>query len=359
MLNLSITVDEIIQRMKKAYFEKTGKEVVPFSDFDVRLAAVADEVYSAFAYGEYIFKQAFVQTATGEYLNKHALLRGIERKKACPSAGKLKFFVSQAVENDVSVPSGTVCSVLSKPYIQFVTTAEAVIKAGDLFCVANAVSIDSGSRFNALANEVNVIVNPPEYVQGVVNETSFSGGSDDETDESLRRRVLNSYINENNGVNTDSMENAVLKFDGVLDVNIYPSEPNVTNVCVKTKSNELSTELTENIKNSLGFITLCGGNVNVGSAEAKSFDAYADITVYSGCDFERVRAQAEEKIKNYCGKEKIGSEINASAVARFIGNDDDIVDASVTLSPSAAGTVVCNKNQFLRLGNVRVTVHEQ
>lgn len=359
MLNLSITVDEIIQKMKKAYFEKTGKEVVPFSDFDVRLATVADEIYAAFAYGEYIFKQAFVQTATGEYLDKHALLRGIERKKACPSTGKLKFFISQAVENNVSIPLGTVCSVLSKPYIQFITTEDAVINAGNLFCIANAVSIDSGSRFNILENEVNVIVNPPEYVQGVVNEIPFSGGSDDETDESLRRRVLNSYINENNGVNIGSMENTVLKFDDVSDVNIYLSEPNVTNVCVKTKSNELNTELTENIKNSLGFVLLCGGNINVDLAKVKNFDAYADVKVYSGCDFERVKAQAEEKIKNYCGKEKIGSEISASAVTRFIGNDEDIVDAAVTLSPSVAGTVICDKNQFLRLGNVRVTIHEQ
>ena len=51
---------------------------------------VASEIYSVCAYGDYIFRQGFPQTATGAYLDKHAQLRSITRKKAA-RAGAYSF----------------------------------------------------------------------------------------------------------------------------------------------------------------------------------------------------------------------------------------------------------------------------
>ena len=90
------TVEEIYQEMAAAFAEETGAEVSAGGDLAVRLYAVAAEIYSLYVQGEWVVRQCFPQTAEGEYLDRHAQLRGLTRKEAERAEGVIRFSAGTA-----------------------------------------------------------------------------------------------------------------------------------------------------------------------------------------------------------------------------------------------------------------------
>ena len=74
------TVDEIYRGMLACFSEKTGVQGTEGGDLTARLYAVAAQVYALQVQADWVRRQAFPQTAAGEYLELHAAMRGLERK---------------------------------------------------------------------------------------------------------------------------------------------------------------------------------------------------------------------------------------------------------------------------------------
>ena len=81
------TVDEIFGEMLVCFGERTGMEVDQGCDLAVRLYAAAAQIYAMYLQADWVARQAFPQTAEGDYLDLHAQLRGLERKQASHAAG--------------------------------------------------------------------------------------------------------------------------------------------------------------------------------------------------------------------------------------------------------------------------------
>ena len=73
-------VEELYGKMLAVFEEKTGFTMDDTADLAVRLYAAAAQIQSLYAYSDWAMNQSFPQTATGEYLDYHAALRGITRK---------------------------------------------------------------------------------------------------------------------------------------------------------------------------------------------------------------------------------------------------------------------------------------
>ena len=73
-------VEEIYDEMLEVFRRETGAEASAVSDLSVKLYAVAAQVWGLYAQGEWLSRQCFPQTAAGEYLDRHAALRGLERR---------------------------------------------------------------------------------------------------------------------------------------------------------------------------------------------------------------------------------------------------------------------------------------
>ena len=85
------TVEEIYQEMLSAYGEKTGVAPAEGCDLSARLYACAAQVFSLYVQASWVARQAFPQTAEGEYLDRHAQLRGLERKEPVAAPGGARF----------------------------------------------------------------------------------------------------------------------------------------------------------------------------------------------------------------------------------------------------------------------------
>ena len=64
------TYDEIYRRMSEKYTAESGFEIDPSSDIAIRLRVLAGEIYNAGCSLDWLKRQMFADTATGETLEK-------------------------------------------------------------------------------------------------------------------------------------------------------------------------------------------------------------------------------------------------------------------------------------------------
>ena len=213
-------VDELYGKMLAVFEEKTGFTMDDTADLAVRLYAAAAQIQTLYAYSDWAINQSFPQTATGEYLDYHAALRGIVRKAGTKARGSLRFRLDAAREDDLTVKRGTVCATAG--LVRFVTTEDGVIAAGALYADIPAEAESVGTSGNAGAETITVMTRAPEGVSGVLNPKAFTGGSGAETDEELRARVLDSFIRLPNGANAAFYELRALSHAGVEAAVVIP-----------------------------------------------------------------------------------------------------------------------------------------
>ena len=207
------TVDEIYQEMLECYGERTGLGLEEGCDLAVRLYAAASQIYSLWVQADWVNRQAFPQTATGEYLDRHAQLRGLERKQAQKAEGKVCFFLEVPAEEERLVPKGTIC--MTTGFIRFETMEAGVISAGNLSVEVPVRAINPGAMGNVAAETISTMTVAPVGISGCSNPNPCSGGGDQEGDEELRIRVLGTYRRMPNGANAAFYEQEALSFEEV------------------------------------------------------------------------------------------------------------------------------------------------
>ena len=140
--------------------------------------------------------QIFPKSATGEYLDKSAVLFGVSpRKEALGSSTYVRVFAEPGTHYEV----GT--KFISKNGVQFtVDQPFTVDKSG--YGYISVRSVITGSATNVEANSITEVSPRPLTHIECTNEYAAIGGRDYEDDETFRNRI----INYNNKLSTDTME---------------------------------------------------------------------------------------------------------------------------------------------------------
>lgn len=207
------TLDNIYEDMLAVFAEVSGYLPSTSCDLAARLYAAAAQIQGLYLQAQWLLDQSFPQTAKGVCLDQHAQLRGISRGVATRAAGTLRFGLSSAVGGDLNVDAGTVCMTASG--IRFATTEDAVLPAGSLYTDVPAEALEPGKRGNVAAGSVTIMAAMPVGIRACTNPEAFSGGDDEESDEALRQRLLDSYRRLPNGANAAYYEQVALSRTGV------------------------------------------------------------------------------------------------------------------------------------------------
>lgn len=194
------TIDEIYQEMLVCFGEQTGLEPREGCDLSARLYALAAQVYSLYVQADWVVRQAFPQTAEGEYLDAHAQLRGLERKPAVTAEGTVRFAAGEVSDAPREIPRGTVC--MTAGLVRFETTEPAAIPAGQLTADVSVQALEPGKLGNVSARAIVSMAVAPIGVSACTNPEPCAGGADGETDEELRVRVLETFKRLPNGANS-------------------------------------------------------------------------------------------------------------------------------------------------------------
>lgn len=205
----------IYNDIKTEFKNRTGETVSDDGDFGIRMQVVAGELFYLYQQMDFVTKQMFPQTATGEYLEHHAAIRDLYKKKANAAGGKLMFKRSTPALQDIQIPLGTVCTMSSGNGIMYATTEDGILKKGSTSVLITARATVTGKDTNAAAGKIDSLVSSISGVESVSNPENFTGGMEEEDDESFRKRLLDSYVNVSNGANLKFYENFAMSYPDV------------------------------------------------------------------------------------------------------------------------------------------------
>lgn len=212
--------DEILDKMVKKYEELSGFKLYEESDIMIRLRVLSAELFNSYTALEFVKRQMAVSTAESEYLDHHALQRGLERKNGSKAKGEVTFRLATVVPTDIVIDKGTVVSTATADVKSFETTEAVILKAGAISVKAKVVATKEGADHNVMKDTVCVMVTPPLYVSTVTNEMYFTGGADKESDNDLRKRIIDSYKDISNSTNEIYYKRLVESVEGIYSSSV-------------------------------------------------------------------------------------------------------------------------------------------
>lgn len=162
-----------------------------FSNLNITGVAQANLANLHYGYLDWIALQANPFTATDEYLEGWAALKGIYRKGATSATGKVTF----------SATSGSVIAegtTLVRGDGTTAVTLEDAMEVGGRVTVRATVTVDPEGSAGAFGNAaVGVVMSLSQALAGIqangVVSTAFAGGADIEGDDPFRSRMLEAY----------------------------------------------------------------------------------------------------------------------------------------------------------------------
>lgn len=305
--------------MLTTYEGESGFRPENESDIMLRLRVLAGEIYQERAYAEYIMRQMFPTTAVGEYLDAHAAQRGLSRKNGTRAVGVVTFYPVEEEHEAILIPAGTeVCT--TQDLLRFTTDSDAVLATNAASVSVGATAQDIGSEYNILSGKIGIMVTPVLGIASVGNQAGFTGGTDDESDEELRKRITQSYVDISNGANAAYYRSIALSVDGVYSASAVGCSRGVGTVDVYAcgRGSALPASKIAEIQALLDEKREVNVDVRACSPTAFNINLYIRLTVEDGYDFNTVASTVQTAVIDYINSLGIGNNLWLSDVGDVI-----------------------------------------
>ena len=328
------TAQELYESMLAVFQEKTGFQMADSADLAVRLYAAAAQVYALYFQADWVARQAFPQTAEGEYLDLHAQLRSLERKEATRAVGTLRFTAGEVSENDRAIPLGTVC--MTAGLVRFETTQAAVLSAGATQVDVPAQAVQPGSAGNVSADAVVSRAVAPVGIQSCGNPSPFLGGSDGESDQELRARVMDTFQRLPNGAHAAFYEQGALSFDPVAAAVVVP-KPRGTgtlDVVVATHQGLPDRDLLDELAKYFQRRREIAVEVQVRAPQTQAVQVAVQVAPHSEYRAEQVLEEVEDAVRGWFTGQRLGHDVLLAQLGSLIYGCDGVANYAI-LSPTA------------------------
>lgn len=310
---------DILRRMRETYIEKSGNRPEDVSDIGIRLQVMAGEVYRLQARMDWLWRQAFPQTADGAQLDLHGAQRGVDRRGSEKAVGTLAFSRYVPISFDLVIPKGTVCASYGGEAVEYETTEEAVLVAGSVTVSVPARAVTGGSAGNAAAGYISTIVSEVTGINYVTNPQAFSGGTDPERDEDYRARILAGLGRLESFGSAGYYEGIALEQAGVKSAQAGASaDGSSVTVYVWGDGAAVSSEAIAELQRRLSGLCPLGVTATVQSASTKKVPVGATLKMREGADYSAAVTAISAAVKAWLGKRSVGESVYMAEIQRLI-----------------------------------------
>lgn len=323
------TLEEIYQELSAEFQSQTGLNAGSSSELAVRFYAVAAQLYSLYAQAEWTRRQCFPQTAQGEELDKHAQLRGVTRRQAVRAAGMVRFYVDEARTVDTEIPAGTIC--MTAGGVRFLTDRAGTVSAGELYADVPVTAAQAGADGNAAQGTVIYMAVPPVGVMACVNPAPLSGGQDEEEDETLRERVLETYRRLANGANSAFYQQAAMSFDGVAAATVLPRNRGIgtVDVIVAAQGGVPDEGLLAELQTYFDQVREIAVDVQVLPPQIEQTDLTVKLWVQQDREFDQVAGAVWETLRGWFTGRRLGSPLLRAELTALVFGVDGVANCTV------------------------------
>ena len=179
------SLPDLINRTANDVFLRLQQDnVLRRADAQVYARVLAGVAHGLYGFIEWISRQIIIDTAEAEFLERWAAIWGVQRLAATSATGTIAFVIAPGAAD---IPAGTLVQTLDGT--QFQTTADVTVNGLQASTTVAAVTPSAAS--NGYSGQTVNLVTPVLGVQTAAVLGTLGGGSDLESDDSLRERLLN------------------------------------------------------------------------------------------------------------------------------------------------------------------------
>jgi len=249
----------------------------PGSKFRTLLEIFKNQLSEAYTVFDYNTVVGFIYGAYGKYLDYLGDIFGLERIAATVASSHssaVKFYTNAssfgAINNnvDIVIPTGTrVWAQRGEDKIYYSVIADSTLPKNDTSAYVNVKAVSSGSSSNVQAGtlrffEFSNYSPTASYSLFVTNVDSIDNGSDEETDDNFRYRIINAKLH-GAAANETAIRLACFNVPGVADVLITDKYAGIgtARVIIKSTTPVVSSGLLDEVQAAINNIKAAGSKV--------------------------------------------------------------------------------------------------
>lgn len=351
---MSVTYDEILERMKAEYTRLSGIIPSEVSDITLRMRVLAGEIYNSMVNVQWLKNQMFPDTATGEFLDYHGVQRGIERRESSKAVGEVVFSRLVVTVKDTVIPAGTVVATQGENPVYFETVEEVIIPKTTYTTQAQVRATKAGIEGNVPSGKIAVIVTPVSGVQTVTNPDPCVSGAEREGDESLRARIKESFRAPSNGTNCSYYKTAAQQIPSVASAGVVPRGrgAGTVDVYVSADGKQVSDEVLSMVQEKLSALREVNVDVRAYKAVLTPVNIYLSVEVADGYEFEDVKRSCEKALYEYIASRGVGGNVLLTEAGDCVYHTEGVKEYS--LSSYTNTDVRCDSTHCPCVGTITV-----
>lgn len=345
------TVDEIYGELLASFGKRTGLEPREGCDLSARMYALAAQVCALYVQADWVLRQAFPQTAEGDYLDAHAQLRGLARKRATAAQGMVRFTAGEKADAPREIPKGTVC--MTAGLVRFETERAGVLEAGALTADVPVRALEAGEAGNVSAGAISSMAVAPMGIASCTNPQPCGGGSDGEEDEVLRERVLGTFKRLPNGANAAFYEQGALSFDQVAAAAVVARPRGVGSVDIvpSTMSGLPDKELLGQLQAYFEERREIAVDLKVRAPRTSVVNITVQVEAREGWDRAEVLSRVEKAVREWFTGRLLGQDILRAKLGSLIYDCDGVENYAIS---APAADLRVDSDVLPMLGTLRV-----
>lgn len=310
--------EAILEQNIANFKSKYGEDWQPLESDDFKM------MLEAFAYRELalrsefneLAKAFFLSTAVDEDLENYATFYNVEKLLGSYPYAPYEFKISEALAQDVTVPVDLVLTDLTSTY-EAKLLEDVVIAAGETIGTG---TVELQLETSSSEAKTEVITTPLPFVVTATSKAAFMNGSDVESNEEFRSRILLSMADKSTAGSEETYLSFAYKADErIEDVAVLSSAPGTVEVYYYSEeADDLMQTRIETQLNAKEVRPLTD-TVVINKATEVTYSVIAELKILPGQETATVFTNAKESLT--AGLEelkKIGTDITLSEINDFL-----------------------------------------
>lgn len=315
-----------------------------------------------------VIKLIWPMTAYGVWLDYHAQARGISRRPATAASGNLQVTVNAGT----TIPIGSQFSTAStdaQPSVVYSSTEPAFSADGGTLTIP-VVCLQTGPIGNVIENTVIFKVSQISGITAVTNPEPMTGGTDVESDDDLRERVIE--IDQSRNVSyvgsVADYRRWALEVPGVGSVTVIPASDTsglVTIVVTDSNGDPANETLRNEIYDHIMApddpnqrLTAPNVQLSVIAPTTITLSITATVELSEGYTISAVKTDFIAAVQSYLDAARADGEIKRSKISDILGSISGVYDyGNVTLN-GGTNNVPLTQTQLPQATNDSVTLTE-
>lgn len=298
------------------------------------IEAFARELAVCYEQLDFVYRCAYLETATGAALDNVVALLGIQRRRAGNLEGTAVFRRNEPAADDIHIPAGT--EVAGRDATRVFATIEPVTLAkGERLVTVAIRATEPGNEGDDASLATGVLTLMPRPIAGIEDVTNPSRlvlRQHEETDDELRERARIAVRGSNAGT-VSAIEQAV-RAVGISEVQVVESVGGIPGeIKVVVGDAEVPEALMQRVRDAVEEVRPAGVWTEAKAAQQVLVEITATLELKPGlsqADKDAIRSALEARLADHVAALRIGEPVRLTKIESVLANHDAVIAVHAT-----------------------------